>query len=99
MIDVKIERSGKMLSLCAVGHADYAPYGSDIVCAGASSVILGLSGALANVLTHIELSSGLAVIRCPDSRDSRAAFKVAEKALSLIAAEYPKNLKLICNMA
>lgn len=97
MIDVKLIRHGKTLSLCAVGHAGYAPYGSDIVCAGASSVILGLSAALASHTAHTEISSGLAVIRCADTRDARACFRVAQKALELIAAEYPENLKLTCN--
>ena len=97
MIDVKLISHGKTLSLSAVGHAGYAPDGSDIVCAGASSVILGLSAALSGNDVHTEISSGFALIRCADTRDARACFRVAQKALELIAAEYPKNLKLTCN--
>lgn len=99
MIDIKIQKSGKTLSISAIGHADYAPYGSDIVCAGVSSVILGLCAALPKDTLRTEISSGQAFIRCSDTRDCRAYFRVVIKTLELIAAEYPENIKLVCNMS
>lgn len=98
MIDIKIHKGQRTLSLSAIGHANYAPYGSDIVCAGASSVILGLSAALSKSSVHTEISSGHALIRCADTKDARSCFRVAQKALELIAANYPENLKLISNL-
>lgn len=99
MIDIKIQKSGKTLSLSAIGHADYAPYGSDIVCAGVSSIILGLCAALSKDAQRTEISSGQAYIRCSDTKDCRAYFRVVIKALELIVAEYPENIKLVCNMS
>ena len=40
MIKVQINRglSGNLIGLNIIGHADYAEYGSDIVCAGVSAL-------------------------------------------------------------
>ncbi len=93
MIDAKITLSGKTITLSAIGHADFAPYGKDIVCAGTSSVILGLSAALTKKSTFSQIASGCAVIRAQNTKENRAAFDVARKALEIISAEYPENLK------
>jgi uncharacterized protein YsxB (DUF464 family) len=97
MISAEITRKNKLLCLVAEGHADFAPFGSDIVCAGVSGVILGLSSALSHKATHTEIMPGHAVIKVPDTKENRAAFKVLEKTLELIAAEYPGNVRLICS--
>lgn len=95
MIDAKITVSNKTITLCATGHADFAPFGSDIVCAGASGVILGLCAALSGKGTHTEIMPGHAVVRADLTKENRAAFAVAEKTLELIAAEYPRNLRFM----
>ncbi len=97
MIDVKITRVHKTLTLCAIGHANHAPFGADIVCAGVSSLVLGLSAALGANDSHSEISSGRAVIRSKDTRNARSCFKLVQKALELIATEYPENVKITAN--
>ena len=97
MIDIKIERDGNAIMLSAIGHADFAEYGSDIVCAGVSSVILGLCSALNSKSSESRISSGCAIVRALFNRESKCYFRFAEKALSLIAANYPENVRFSVN--
>lgn len=56
MIDVRIHRrksDGDILSFKMKGHADFAEYGQDIVCAGASAVSFGTINAIME-LTEVE---------------------------------------------
>lgn len=51
MIEIKfLERAGKLVSFNVKGHADYAEYGSDIVCSAVSAVaqtvIIGITEVL-----------------------------------------------------
>lgn len=94
MIDIKITRSNNTLTFSAIGHADYAPYGADIVCAGVSSLVLGLSSALGKNYSHSEISNGRAVIRTRDTREARCYFKLVQKALELICTAYPENVRM-----
>ena len=97
MIDIKIEKHKKLLTLSALGHAGYAPIGSDIVCAGGAGRIMGLCASLDSTSAETHISSGRAIIRARDSRKTRYMFRFAEKALGLIAAEYPEFVKLSAN--
>ena len=49
MIRVCIKKEAADLRLTLCGHANYAPYGSDIVCAAASGIIYALIGYLVNL--------------------------------------------------
>ena len=49
MIRVCLKREDAYLRLTLAGHANYAPCGSDIVCAGASGLIYALIGYLVNL--------------------------------------------------
>ena len=98
MIDIKIEKNKKLLTLSALGHAGFAPHGSDIVCAGVSGIIMGLCASLDSTCAETHISSGRAIIRAHDSRETRYMFRFAEKALGLIAAEYPQFVKLSANI-
>ena len=97
MIDIKIEKHKRLITLSALGHADYASYGSDIVCAGVSSIIMGLCASLDSSHTETVIASGKAIVRACNGRKSRYMFHFAEKALGLIAAEYPEYVKLSAN--
>ena len=47
MIEIEIIRKGdRIISLTSKGHAGYADYGQDIVCAGTSAIIFGLFNAI-----------------------------------------------------
>ena len=55
MIEIEIIRKGdRIISLTSKGHAGYADYGQDIVCAGTSAIIFGLFNAIDMVDNTIE---------------------------------------------
>lgn len=94
MIDIKIEKGKKLITLSALGHASYAAYGSDIVCAGVSGIIMGLCASLDSSRTESLIASGKAIVRARNNQKARYMFHFAEKALGLIAAEYPRCVRL-----
>lgn len=47
MVKVNVKQhENKIISLCMKGHAGYAEEGQDLVCAGASSIVVGMMNAL-----------------------------------------------------
>ncbi|MEE3487033.1 MAG: ribosomal-processing cysteine protease Prp [Bulleidia sp.] len=57
MVHISVDtRNGKILALKATGHAESAPYGQDLVCAGVSVVMIGLCNALDEMKTDARLS-------------------------------------------
>ncbi|WP_099221262.1 ribosomal-processing cysteine protease Prp [Listeria costaricensis] len=51
MIHVRVERkNNQIISFTMDGHADFAEHGSDLVCAGASSIAFGMINAIAEVM-------------------------------------------------
>lgn len=91
-------------SLKVSGHAGQAPCGSDVVCAGVSTLCAALGAYLdaerskgALFLTVLEQSKG--EFRCAFVRDregkGREALSLAVMGLRLIAASHPENLKMI----
>jgi uncharacterized protein YsxB (DUF464 family) len=83
MINVVIEKdlSGKIRSFTMDGHADFAEYGQDIVCAGASAVSFGAINSimvLTNVEPEIEQKGGGGFLRCviPETTTGKEMEKV-----------------------
>jgi len=58
MVIVRLERDGegRISSFTVQGHADYAEYGKDIVCAGVSAVTVGTLNAI-EALLGVELDA------------------------------------------
>ncbi|WP_018661003.1 ribosomal-processing cysteine protease Prp [Heyndrickxia acidiproducens] len=107
MIQVHIEKraaDGKILAFKMKGHADFAEYGEDIVCAGASAVSFGTVNAimaLANVEPVIKQSeSGLLECRIPEGISKEADEKVQTLlegmvvSLQTIERDYGKHIKI-----
>ena len=68
MIKITISRTklGSIQSFKMTGHADYAPHGQDLVCAGTTAVVFGSINAveeLCNVQATIELGMKVSVRR------------------------------------
>ena len=94
------------MSITASGHAGYAGYGRDIVCAGASAVLLtaviGMER-VADVRIYLSRSdrTGYLKITLPEdlegqaAHDARLILAVAEAGLRAIAREHPRNIHLI----
>ncbi|HUY11692.1 MAG TPA: ribosomal-processing cysteine protease Prp [Candidatus Dormibacteraeota bacterium] len=90
---------GRLSSFVASGHAQFADYGEDIVCAAVSSVLqaarLGLEEH-ARVAPEVEQESGdmSLRVRSEDRRrdDVRAILATALLAVERIAAQYPQSV-------
>lgn len=79
------------------GHAGYAEYGKDIVCAGISALCNALYRATfaANAMIQCETNDGLFMIRATDhGGDVRAMYSMAVLGFNDIAAEYPDFVKV-----
>lgn len=100
MITVEIKHGdGGFCTLCATGHADYAPRGQDIVCASVSALI----GAFCAFLE--QRAKG---VRIKDDGDTLSALwtldEHTEQALDMLVLglggvedQYPEHLKLSKN--
>lgn len=85
---IKIKLDEENLSLTVIGHADYAEYGKDIVCAGVSSLVQALASYAENNGGRVEISSGKAEIDCPHTKEARDVFQCISDGLKGIAATY-----------
>lgn len=102
MIKVAVSRcNGSIISIEVTGHAFDGEYGNDVVCAGVSSVVIGLLNAID------ELASGSCQID-KDSETARISIIVTSKSskitqtiletgiiqLKTIKHSYPKRIKI-----
>jgi uncharacterized protein YsxB (DUF464 family) len=107
MIKVVISRNydNKIISFEMTGHADLAPHGQDIVCAGASAVSLGTVNAietLCNVHLEVEMNNDDGFLRCtvPNGLDVQTIEKVQllleamVVSLTSISEQYGKYIKI-----
>jgi uncharacterized protein YsxB (DUF464 family) len=82
------------------GHSDYAPYGSDIVCAAVSSA----AEMAANTITEIiginaeilQSDDGFLKVLIPEerARDAQTVLKGLRLHLKCIAEDFPANVKI-----
>lgn len=91
---------GLSLRLEAAGHADYAPAGQDIVCAGASTLMQALVYLLAGEETARsdawDEPDGPRLAVCVDAPVEpwvQGAFELAKAGFTLLAERYPDNLR------
>ncbi|MBQ4561438.1 MAG: ribosomal-processing cysteine protease Prp [Clostridia bacterium] len=73
------------LSLTLMGHADYAPYGQDIVCAGVSTLVYTLINAC-----RCEISGETVRVK-----DDRRLYDAVLQGLFMISEKFPKNLRVV----
>lgn len=88
-------REGDSLSIEIVGHAGYAKYGEDIVCAGISalsgSLAAYLHGIGANIKSERTCPAFFYIRFMPGERE-RAAYDMAATGFSNIAEKYPQHV-------
>lgn len=93
----RIEEDTYTLSI--VGHANYAEYGKDIVCAGVSSLVQALIGWLeehydrANNVS-IDTHGGGLIISAEGDEDIKAVFQMVVVGLEQIADRYSNNVQI-----
>ncbi|MBQ8339666.1 MAG: ribosomal-processing cysteine protease Prp [Clostridia bacterium] len=96
MIAVYVEKRGKRCRLYVEGHAEYAPDGADIVCAGVSALVgsLLLYAKECGNCRHLRTDSapGRFFLSCRGGLG--AAFDLTARGLAAIANSYPRNVRL-----
>ena len=86
-------------TLTVFGHANYAEYGKDIVCAGISSIVQALIGWIeenyykANCIS-VSPKEGEVIISCEGGEDIAAVFNMASIGLGQIADSYPDHMQI-----
>lgn len=86
-------------ALTVLGHAGYAEYGRDIVCAGVSSLVQALIGWIeenyykANCIS-VAPKEGEVIISCEGGEDVAAVFYMTYIGLAQIADCYPDHVQI-----
>lgn len=86
-------------TLTVIGHANYAEYGKDIVCAGVSALVQALIGWIeenyykANCIS-VDPKEGEVIISCEGGEDLSAVFNVIAVGLEQIAYIYPDHVQI-----
>ena len=107
MVDAGIFYGRDSLTVTLSGHADFAPKGLDIVCAGVSALTIALSEAVSAVVKPsdadalmLSFSDGefylnIGGIKSFDAyKTMRSVFLMFQLGLSKIAESYPENIRL-----
>ena len=98
MITVTIVlEAGGIVAFDAAGHANFAPHGQDIVCAGVASVVQTAAIGLERVLkreTETEVAGGKLKLRltAPPDSETQAILETMVLGLKEIAAQYPRQV-------
>lgn len=99
MIEVRIGKT----SLCLHGHAGFAEYGSDIVCAAASMLAFALAAGIEELqpenpplVTAKKGSFRLEVAQETKTQEQLAGmFAVIRAGYALLARQYPENVQVL----
>lgn len=98
MISVNVEFIGnEVKEILVSGHANFAKYGQDLVCAGVSAIVMGGINALEKFQQNIEIIQeenclGVKVIK--PHHDIEIILQTILTQLETIAASYQKNIKI-----
>ena len=99
MINAKYTVEGDIHTLVVVGHANYAEYGKDIVCAGVSSLVQALIGWIEEndweaECISIDEKGGEVIVSCAGGDKVSAVFEVTAIGLGQIAYSYPDHIQI-----
>lgn len=106
MVEVRFYVNKGMLCLKVEGHADAAPKGEDIVCAGVSALaatladyVYGMNNAgMMEKEPQIQMNSGIAKIKAKPKPEAKGrlllAFSVITTGMSAMKRNYPENIDL-----
>ena len=91
----------KLKGFSVKGHAEYAEYGKDIVCAAVTTHAVGVINSL-DVLQKVEFENVIAeeghiecLVKDKDIDKSQLLLQHFQLAISEIKREYPKNIKIL----
>lgn len=106
MVSIVIANNGSGITVRAAGHAEYAPHGQDIVCAGVSAVLYGCLSCLLDAAysrrensdnpPHVYISDrpellAFATDGFDDGFDLEAV-RIIAFSLRMLAEEYPRHV-------
>lgn len=95
MIEVKVRKNEIIVS----GHANYAEYGYDIICAGATALAQTLIKSVQDLTEdeiEYDIKPGLVDIKYRDlSEKSRTLVDSFFVGMNLLADEFPENIKIV----
>lgn len=99
MVRAKYTVDEKTHTLTVLGHANYAEYGKDIVCAGVSSLVQALIAWIEENFYKAECISvdpkeGEVIISCEGGEDIAAVFQMVTIGLGQIAESYPDHVQI-----
>lgn len=80
------------------GHANFAAYGEDIVCAGVSSLAVTIANEIINLDNSIEAKDNnglLSITNITDDEKVQLLCNTLVNGIKLIAEQYPKNIKIL----
>lgn len=95
MIKVKVRKN----NISILGHANYDDYGSDIVCASASSIVICSVEAIANFdETAIDINQSKDKLKIIINKEDNITNKLIQNMLNCLKElekKYPKNIEII----
>jgi len=99
MIKIKVNKEGNNFSKIVItGHANYADYGKDIVCAAVSATVLTtINGIIAidNSILEVEQKQDKMIIDIKKEENiSQILINNMINCLNELVIEYPKNIKI-----
>ena len=105
MIDIYLTEKNIRYGIKAVGHADYAPKGQDIVCAGVSTLIQAYGNYIEQLAEYdkvrpleIKLDDGDIFVDALDIKHNiKHMYRMVMSGLCDLAAMYPENIKMHFN--
>lgn len=86
-------------TLTVTGHANYAEYGKDIVCAGVSALVQALIGWIeenydkANCIS-VDAKGGEVIISCEGNDELSAVFNMTKIGLEQLSYSYPDHVHI-----
>ena len=95
MIKVKVEKK----NISILGHAEYADYGNDIVCASASSIVMCSVEAIANFdINAIDIKQSKDKLDIIINSEDDITTKLVNNMINCLKElekKYPKNIEII----
>lgn len=97
MIEATLFRTGNIYSVDVTGHADYAPAGSDIICAAVSALVQSFTFYCRKTdgikVLDDEVSEGMAsMVIYGDQSKINPAYEMLKTGLWEISLNFPKNI-------
>ncbi len=101
MIKAEFEtQKGNPVGVKVWGHANFADYGNDVVCAGVTSAVQLVANGITHILNEkatVTVEENLVAISLPNNPLPQAVdfLKALRLHLENLAEDYPKNIKIL----